>query len=98
MITKENGSVFGSYLKKLREKKKLKLNAVAMDLKIDTTLLSKYEGGTRFPKRDKFDLIVKYFNVNRNKLAEMIAKDKQRSHFQRLSSDGNTKINKRNNN
>ncbi len=78
---------FGLYLKKLRAKKRLKLNETGLEMGIDPTLLSKYEAGTRFPKKDKFNLIVKYFKVERNKLAEMIATDKQRSHYKRLSSN-----------
>jgi transcriptional regulator with XRE-family HTH domain len=92
MTTHGNGSAFGSYLKKLREKKKLKLNEVAIDLKIDPTLLSKYEGGTRFPKKEKLDRIATYFKVSKNEMARKISIDKQKTHYERLASENETKI------
>jgi transcriptional regulator with XRE-family HTH domain len=78
--------VFGSYIKKLREKRDLKLNEVGFKIKIDPSLLSKYEAGTRFPKKDKLERIASFFNVDRNLLAKKIAKDKQNEHFKKLTS------------
>lgn len=91
METVGNDSIFGQYLKKLRENKNLKLNEVGMELKIDPTLLSKYEAGTRFPKKEKLDQIASYFKVKKNELARMIAQDKQKTHYKRLASESDTK-------
>ncbi|MGA9363814.1 MAG: helix-turn-helix transcriptional regulator [Bacteroidota bacterium] len=91
MGTVGNDSIFGHYLRKLREKKGLKLNEVGLELKVDSTLLSKYESGTRFPKKEKLQQIASFFRVDRNELAKMIAKDKQKSHYRRLSSETETK-------
>ena len=90
-----NGWVFGAYLKKLREKKNLKLNEAGIDLKIDPTLLSKYESGTRFPKKDKLNRIAEYFKTGNNELARMIAQDKQKTHYRRLASENNNKKSKK---
>jgi transcriptional regulator with XRE-family HTH domain len=91
MSTFDTGSVFGPYLKKLREKRNLKLNEVGMEIKIDPTLLSKYEAGSRFPKKEKLDRIANYFKVDKNQLAKMIARDKQKSHYKRLASENDSK-------
>lgn len=91
MGTVNNSWAFGPYLKKLREKRNLKLNEVGLELKIDPTLLSKYEGGTRFPKKEKLDQIASYFKVKKNELARMIAQDKHKTHYKRLSSESDTK-------
>ncbi len=86
MTGKRNGSMFGSYLRRLREKKKLKLNKAAIDMRIDPTLFSKYENGTRSPKKETLDRIATYFRVSQNEMARMISIDKQRTHYKRLSS------------
>jgi len=91
MSSASNGRAFGGCLKRLREKKNLKLNEVGIKLEIDPTLLSKYEAGTRFPKKERLDRIAEFFKVDKNELARLIAQDKQQSHYKRLSSESDTK-------
>lgn len=91
MKKSENNSLFGQHLKKLRERKRLKLYELAVELKVDSTLLNKYEKGTRAPKRDKLQRIAKYFSVGLTKLAQMISQDKQKAHYQKLSSESENK-------
>ena len=79
-------TIFGPYLRTLRKQRSLRLNKAAYGLKIDATLLSKYEIGTRFPKADTLRRIAQFYGVSRNRLAKMIAKDKEHDHYQRLSS------------
>jgi transcriptional regulator with XRE-family HTH domain len=89
------GSVFGTYLRALRKQRSLKLNEAAFGLKVDPTLLSKYELGTRFPKTNRLIRIAKFYRIGRDGLAKKIAKDKEREHYRRLSSHPPRRTSKR---
>lgn len=59
---------FGETIKKLREDKDLPLRKVAAYLDVDQAVLSKYEHGTRMPKREQVIQMAKYFKTDEKKL------------------------------
>jgi len=59
---------FGETIKKLREEKDLPLRKVAAYLDIDQAILSKFEHGTRMPRREQVIQMAKYFNIAEKEL------------------------------
>jgi HTH-type transcriptional regulator, competence development regulator len=55
---------FGETIKKLREKKALKLREVANELAIDTSMLGKIEKNQRKPNKDLILKMSKFFDVS----------------------------------
>jgi transcriptional regulator with XRE-family HTH domain len=59
---------FGETIKSLREEKGLQLRKVAAYLDIDQAVLSKFEHGTRSPKREQVVQLARFFKVDKNQL------------------------------
>jgi transcriptional regulator with XRE-family HTH domain len=59
---------FGETIKNMREEKNLPLRKVAAYLDIDQATLSKFEHGTRMPKRDQVIQLATYFKADKKKL------------------------------
>jgi transcriptional regulator with XRE-family HTH domain len=59
---------FGEAIKALREEKGLLLRKVAAYLDIDQATLSKFEHGTRIPKREQVIQMAQYFKTDKKKL------------------------------
>lgn len=59
---------FGETIKNLREEKDLPLRKVAAYLDIDQAVLSKFEHGTRMPRREQVIQMAQYFKTDKKKL------------------------------
>lgn len=54
---------FASKLKTLRLKQELLLRQVAAAVDVDTSMVSKFENGERFPTRDQIEKLATFFKV-----------------------------------
>lgn len=54
---------FASQIKTLRLKKELLLRQVAAAIDVDTSMMSKFENGDRFPTRDQIKKLAIFFKV-----------------------------------
>jgi HTH-type transcriptional regulator, competence development regulator len=59
---------FGETIRNLREEKGLQLRKVAAYLDIDQAVLSKFEHGTRTPKREQVIQLAKFFKVDQKQM------------------------------
>jgi len=59
---------FGETIKNLREEKDLPLRKVAAYLDIDQAVLSKFEHGTRMPRREQVIQMAQYFKTDKKEL------------------------------
>ena len=59
---------FGETIKNLREEKEVPLRKVAAYLDIDQAVLSKFEHGTRMPRREQVIQMAQYFKTDKKKL------------------------------
>ncbi len=68
MVPYKDNSSFGEFLRHLREKNDLSLRALALELKIDSSLIAKIERSERQPTREQIKIISAFFKINENKL------------------------------
>lgn len=54
---------FANKLKSLRLKKELLLRQVAAAIEVDTSMVSKFESGERFPTREQIEKLATFFKV-----------------------------------
>lgn len=55
---------FGYKIKKLRLEKELLLRQVAAAIEVDTSMISKFENGERFPTKEQIGKLALFFNVS----------------------------------
>lgn len=67
---------FGEKIKSLREQKGLLQREIAAELKIDTPMYSKIEGGSRKAKRQQVVQLVKLFGIKENELLSIWLADR----------------------
>lgn len=54
---------FGNKLKEIRLAKELLLRQVAAGIDVDTSMISKFENGERFPTREQIEKLATFFKV-----------------------------------
>ena len=60
---------FGEKLKRFRDNRKETQHTVAMRTNIDSTLISKFERGTRLPTNKQIQQLAVHFNIDEKQLA-----------------------------
>ncbi len=63
-----SNSSFGDYLRQLREKYNFSLRGLAIEIKMDSSLISKIERGERNPTREQIKFISEFFEINEQRL------------------------------
>ncbi|MDN3723905.1 helix-turn-helix transcriptional regulator [Aequorivita sp. SDUM287046] len=72
---------FANKLKSLRLKKELLLRQVAAAIDVDTSMVSKFENGERFPTREQIEKLATFFRVPENDFLVEALSDKLRYDF-----------------
>lgn len=77
-MKKQTPTSFGEQIRALREEAQLSLKQVASDLKIDTSLLAKFERNERQPSKETIKLLASYYKADnrlllKNCLSDQIA-------------------------
>jgi len=66
---------FASKLKTLRLKQELLLRQVAAAVDVDTSMVSKFESGERFPTREQIEKLATFFKVPEEELKFINSKE-----------------------
>lgn len=67
---------FGETIRRLREARSLTLREVAIEIKVDTSMLGKLEKNNRKPTRQFIEKIARYFAVSSKELTIVFLSDK----------------------
>ena len=70
---------FANKLKELRLNKELLLRQVAAAIEVDTSMVSKFESGERFPTREQIEKLATFFKVPEEDFLVEAFSDKLRS-------------------
>lgn len=72
----EDKSSFGEFIRRQRQNREEPLRVVAAGVEIDSTLLSKLEGGDRFPTEVQISKLAKFFELPEVELKGRVIADK----------------------
>jgi transcriptional regulator with XRE-family HTH domain len=67
---------FGELIRTLRQEKNVPLRVVAAAVEVDSTLLSRFELGDRFPTDDQIKRFAEYFKLSYEEIAAQVIADR----------------------